>query len=221
MDVPDERGRSNPPFPGSPLGRGLILSAVALLAAIAGALIAVLVVPGARDPVLPSPADQRAAVGGPFRLVDHTGVSVTQADFRGRFLLLAFGFANSPDLAPSQLQLMAAALNQLGRAGDRVALVFVTLDPERDGPAELAAWVVRFHPRLVGLGGPGADIAKMAAAWRVPFRKVPDDAGPGYAIDYPAYIYLMGPDGAYIAHFGPSVAVAELARRLERELSRR
>ena len=221
MVAPHESDRANPPIPGQRLGRGAVFSVVALLAAIAGALIAILVAPGARDRLLPSSAGQLAAVGGPFRLVDHTGANVTQADFRGRFMMLTFGFTNSPDLAPAQLQLMAAALNQLGRAGDRVAPVFVTLDPERDGPAELAVWVARFHPRLVGLGGYAAEVAAMAAAWRVPFHKVADAAGQGYAIDYPAYIYLMGPDGAYIAHFGPSIALADLVRRLETELSRR
>jgi protein SCO1/2 len=205
----------------SRLGRWLIFSAVAALAAILGALVAVLVLPGARDRLLSRAVVQHAAVGGPFRLVDHAGANVTQADFQGRFMLLAFGYTNSPDLAPSQLQLMASALNQLGRRGDAIAPVFVTLDPERDGSAELAVWVARFHPRLVGLGGAWADVAAMAAAWRVPFQKVPDSAGPAYAIDYPAYIYLMGPDGSYIAHFGPSGAVAELVRRLERELSGR
>ena len=221
MGAPNDSRRPNRPPLGSRPGRGLIFSAVALLAAIVGALVAVLVLPGARDRLLPSLAVQVAAIGGPFRLVDHTGRNVTQADFRGRFMLLAFGFTNSPDLTPSQLQLMTAALNRLGRRGDRVAPVFVTLDTERDGPAELAAWVARFHPRLVGLGGPTADVAAMAAAWRVPFQKIPGSAGSGYAIDYPAFIYLMGPDGHYIAHFGPSIAVADLVLRLERELSGR
>lgn len=199
----------------------LRLGAVALLAAALGAMIGLLTVPGARDLLLPKVAAP-ASIGGPFSLVDHTGRTVSHADFRGRFMVLTFGFTMSPDMAPALLQLMGAALDRLGPSADRIVPVFVTLDPERDGQAVLAEWVARFHPRLVGLTGSPEAVAAMAAAWRMPYRKLAEPNAPlGYVLEHAALIYLMGPEGSYVAHYGPSISVQELERGLRRELSGR
>ena len=109
--------------------------------------------PAARERLLPSinvRSMGQALVGGPFTLTDHTGKRVTDRDFRGKFLLVFFGFTNCPDVCPTALQVMAAALDKLGPKAERIVPVLDQVDPERDTPAQLASYVASFHPRLVG-----------------------------------------------------------------------
>lgn len=190
---------------------------VAILAFLVGAGLGLAILPGARDLLRPRSDSRPAAIGGPFELIDHTGRTVTQADFRGRYMLVGFGHIGSNDATPAQLQLMAAALEKLGRRADEIVPVFVTLDPERDSPAELAAWVGRFHPRLVGLGGTKAAVESMARAWKVPLRGT--SMADSDAIGSSALLYLMGPDGSYRAHFGSFMDVKEFVRGLAVELN--
>jgi protein SCO1/2 len=194
----------------------LLLTAIAALSFVLGALVALLVVPGARERLLPAPtSDQTADVGGPFAMLDHRGQRVSERDFRGRLLLMTFSYTRSPDIGPAQLQLMAEVINRLGSRGEAVVPILVTLDPERDGPAELRAYLARFHPRFVGLTGTKEQVAAMARSWHVPFdkRPVPGDTT-AYEIDHPALIYLMGTDGTYIAHFGPGTGIDAVTRQL-------
>jgi cytochrome oxidase Cu insertion factor (SCO1/SenC/PrrC family) len=104
----------------------------------------------------------REPVGGPFALVDHTGRQRTEADFRGKLLLLYFGFTYCPDVCPTDLQSIGLAIDQLGKAGEEVQPLFVTLDPDRDTPQHLANYVPLFHPRLVGLTGDASSIRQAA-----------------------------------------------------------
>jgi cytochrome oxidase Cu insertion factor (SCO1/SenC/PrrC family) len=197
-------------------GSWLLLVAIAGLSFLLGALVALLVLPGARE-ILLSRTDvpDRAAVGGPFTLTDHTGRLVTERDFHGRYLLLTFSYTRSPDVGPAQLQLMAAVLGRLRNRAELVVPVLVTLDPARDTPADLAGYIARFHPRIVGLTGSEDEIAAMARAWHLPFERRPMGAQNGdYEIAHPALIYLMGPDGTYVAHFGPATGVEAMAARI-------
>jgi protein SCO1/2 len=118
----------------------------------------------------PSPA-ARPAVGGPFALVDSEGRAVTDADFRGRFMLVYFGFTYCPDVCPTSLTYIAQALDRLGPDADKVVPVFITVDPERDTPEQLKEYVRHFHPKLVGLTGTPEQIAAAAKAYRVYFAK--------------------------------------------------
>src|SRR6187200_3462404 len=116
-----------------------------------GALAAFALFPAARERLVPSlnvRSVGQALVGGPFTLTDHTGKRVTDQDFRGRILLVFFGFTYCPDVCPSALQVVAAAIDKLGPKGQSVTPVLITIDPERDTPAQLAAYVKSFHPRL-------------------------------------------------------------------------
>lgn len=196
------------------------LVVIAALAFLLGGLVALLALPSVRDKLLPSRISVgQALVGGPFKLTDQTGRRVTEADFRGKYMLVLFGFTYCPDICPSGLQVMSAALTQLGAKADRVVPVFISVDHERDTPAQLAEYVKSFHPRLVGLTGSAEDIAAAAKAYRVYYKKVVDEKSTaGFTYDHSALIYLMGPDGRYVAHFthaaGPDAIAARLAQLL-------
>src|ERR1700742_2450315 len=100
----------------------------------------------------------REPIGGPFALIDQNGARRTDADFRGKFMLVYFGFTYCPDVCPTDLQQMALAVERLGSAGDAVQPIFITIDPERDTPDHLKDYVANFHPRFIGLTGDGAAI---------------------------------------------------------------
>src|SRR5258706_6087346 len=120
------------------------LIGLALAALVAGAAAGLLLIPGAAQRLLPQVqvlSVGKALVGGPFTLTDQTGRRVTEQDFRGRFMLIYFGFTYCPDVCPSALQLMSAALDELGSKGDRIQPLLITVDPERDSPELLAKYV--------------------------------------------------------------------------------
>jgi protein SCO1/2 len=171
-----------------------------------------------------SPGDRvqssgKALVGGPFTLVDPTGKTVTDQDFRGRYMLIFFGFTHCPDICPAELQVMAAALDQLGPKAAKVVPIFITLDPERDTPEAVGAYVKNFGPNIVGLTGSMEAVAAAAKAYRVSFSKFQDQGnGKNYTIDHSALAYLMGTDGEYITHIPYGTSVAQMLDTLNRYL---
>ena len=189
-----------------------------------GGLAAFVMFPAARERLLPSinvRSMGQALVGGPFTLTDHTGKRVTDQDFRGKFLLVFFGFTNCPDVCPTALQVMAAALDKLGPNAARITPVLISVDAAHDTPAVLATYVASFHPRLVGLTGSQAEIDAVAKAYRVYVKKVPDPKSTaGYTIDHSSIIYVMGPDGAYRSHFTHTTSPEVMAERLSGLLQR-
>jgi protein SCO1/2 len=199
--------------------RLLVLMLVGL---VAGACLALLALPQARERVANAfkvGSHGRALIGGPFTLTSHTGQRVTDKDFRGKFMLVFFGFTYCPDVCPSALQVMAAALDKLGPKADRITPVLISIDPERDTPQQLAMYVKSFHPRLVGLTGTPEEIEAVTKAYRVYVKKVPDPKSTaGYTMDHSAIIYVMGPDGEYRTHFAHTTNVDALADRLAKLL---
>jgi len=152
-----------------------------------------------------------ALVGGPFTLSNSAGKPVTEKDFAGKYLLVYFGFTHCPDICPTGLLLIENALDQLGRAGDTVVPLFITLDPERDTAKVVGDYVTHFGDRFVGLTGTAEQIKQVAEAYKVYYRKVEEDSSnAGYMIDHSGYIYLMGPDGKYLAHFPHHISEAAL-----------
>ena len=145
----------------------------------------------------------REPVGGPFMLVDHTGSPRSDADFRGRLMLVYFGFTYCPDLCPTDLQAITQAVDGLGPRGEQIQPIFVTLDPERDTPQHLAEYVPLFHPRLVGLTGEAAAIRAAARAYKVFYEKIATGAGE-YTIDHSGFVYLLDRDGRYLGFFPPN-----------------
>lgn len=161
---------------------------------------------------------QGVTLGGPFTLVDHTGRAVTERDFAGRAVLLYFGYTYCPDVCPTELGTIAAALDAMGPAGERVTPVFVTIDPERDTQAALADYVSRFHPRMVGLTGTAEQIAQAARAYRVYYAKVrPRDLG-DYLMDHSSFIYFVGPDGRVRSLFRPETTPEAIAAAVAAQL---
>lgn len=194
------------------------LSIAAAVGLIAGVGLAVALYNGALT--VPDWVSQRttgqALVGGPFELVDHSGKTVRDSDFRGQYMLIYFGFAHCPDVCPSALQVMSAALDKIGSEAERITPIFISVDPERDTPESLAAYVSAFHPKLVGLTGSPEAVSKAATAYRVFYRKVQDPGSAGdYTVDHSSIIYFMDPDGRFITHFTHGTPVDVMAEKLQ------
>lgn len=208
--------------PSPPRAARLRLAAIAALV-VAIAVLAVAAVfwlrpqptsPVANSGVMRVPAG--AAIGGPFTLVDHTGRAVTEADFAGRFMLIYFGFTHCPDICPTELQIMANAVDSLGGDARQVVPVFITVDPERDTPAHLKDYVAAFHARMVGLTGTPEQIAAVAKAYKIYFSKVEADGG--YQVDHTSFVYLIGPDGVLRTVFRGGTSDKAMAAEIRDQL---
>ncbi len=161
----------------------------------------------------------KALVGGPFKLIDQSGKDVTDRDFRGRHMLVFFGFTHCPDICPAELQVMSAALDQLGDEAHKVVPIFITLDPERDTQAAIADYVKHFGSNFVGLTGSPEAVAAAAKAYRVAYAKVEiQGAADGYTVDHSALVYLMDTDGEYVTHFVYGTSADKMAETLARYL---
>lgn len=152
----------------------------------------------------------REPVGGPFSLLDHKGKRRTDADFRGKLMLVYFGFSFCPDVCPGDLLQIGRAMEQLAQAGDAIQPLFITVDPERDTPKHLAAYVPSFHPRLIGLSGNARAVRQAANAYKVYYQKVMAGGAAGYTIDHSAFIYLMDRDGGYLGFFPPGTTAERM-----------
>lgn len=201
----------------------LKLLVIGLIAALAGVLGALTFVPGAIDSLVPKRGNitvGKALIGGPFELTTHNSERVTDKAYRDRLMIVYFGFTYCPDICPAGLQVITAALDQLGEKAQRVVPLFVTVDPERDTPEQLKTYVGSFHQSLVGLTGNAQDIDKVAKAYRVYYRKVQDQSLSDYTMDHTSFIYLMDGRGEFITHFPHAVLPAKLAERLSAEIGR-
>ena len=190
----------------------------------AAAVVALAVAGGAAwflwSPVTRSLAGGEATVGGPFRLTDQHGATVTQQDFAGRYMLIYFGYTFCPDVCPLSLANMTQALDLLPPDQvEQVVPIFITVDPERDTVAQLAEYAPLFHPRLVALTGSPEAIKVAARAYRVYFAKAGKDGSDDYLMDHSTFIFLMGPDGRYVRHFAHNAAPEEIAAAIEAALA--
>lgn len=187
----------------------LVFAAVVLAIAAAIGSYALLSRPGG------SLATGPALVGGPFTLTDQDGRRVSEKDFLGRHMLVFFGYTYCPDICPTELQVMSAAIDSLGQEADRITPVFVTVDPERDTVEVVKAYVENFSPRLVGLTGTPEEIARIAKAYRVHYAKAGNTASEDYLVDHSSIMYLMGPDGSFVKHFSYTTDALKLAAELK------
>jgi cytochrome oxidase Cu insertion factor (SCO1/SenC/PrrC family) len=160
----------------------------------------------------------REPVGGPFDLIDQAGRRRTDADFRGKLVLLYFGYTHCPDVCPTELQALSLALDMLGPSGASVQPLFITLDPERDTPSHLADYVGAFHPQLIALTGPDAAIRKVALAYKVYFARSVAARDGDYAVDHTGFIYLVGKDGRYLGFLPPGSSPEEIAGAVRERL---
>ena len=156
-----------------------------------------------------------ADVGGAFTLLDAKSQPVTDKDFRGKYMLVFFGFTHCPDICPTTLNLIANAYGKLGAKTEKLTPVFITVDPERDTPKVVGDYVKNFSPKIVGLSGSPEQVKTAIAAYKVYAGKVESEQNSmGYLMDHSAFIYLMGPDGKYVTHFPSTIAEQSLATQL-------
>jgi cytochrome oxidase Cu insertion factor (SCO1/SenC/PrrC family) len=159
-----------------------------------------------------------ANVGGPFVLTDQTGKTRSDKDFRGRYLLVYFGYSFCPDVCPTTLGIVADSFAKLGTRKSKIVPLFITLDPERDTPGALKAYLSSFGPEFVGLTGAPDSIKRAAQEFRVYYTRHSLPNG-GYAIDHTSVLYLMGPDGKFITYYddtslGADALATDLRKRI-------
>ncbi|VAV86706.1 Cytochrome oxidase biogenesis protein Sco1/SenC/PrrC, thiol-disulfide reductase involved in Cu(I) insertion into CoxII Cu(A) center [hydrothermal vent metagenome] len=161
----------------------------------------------------------KALIGGPFSLIDHHGKKVSNEDYRGKYMLIYFGYTFCPDVCPMELQIMATALDQLPKKTlAEITPLFITLDPERDTVEVMAQYAPAFHSKLIGLTGSMEQIKAVKKAYRVygAREKLDEGADPGsYLVSHTSYIYLMDRNGEYVTHFKSRTDPDEMAKRLE------
>lgn len=160
-----------------------------------------------------------SSLGGPFALIDQDGKQRTDTDFAGQYRLMYFGYTFCPDVCPTDVGLIARGLKAFEAAAPkraaRVQPLFITVDPERDDPAAMKAFVTAFHPRLVGLTGPPAAIDAARKAYGIYARKVETSDPENYLVDHFAVVYLFGPKGEPIAFLPHGSTAAEVTAMLE------
>lgn len=169
--------------------------------------------PGTKD------ASGKFLVGGPFSLITSEGKRVTEKDFRGKYMLLAFGYTYCPDICPSELQTIANTLDALGPKADAIVPIFISVDPERDTPEQLGQFVKNFSPRIVGLTGTPEEIAAAAKGYKgTVYRKEPSTSPGAYAITHSTFIYVIDPNGNYVTHFVYGVTAEDMTAKLQKIL---
>lgn len=154
-------------------------------------------------------------LGGAFELMDHHGQSVTDRSYRGQFMLLFFGFTHCRVFCPAALARLSRVVDGLGPLASRLKPLYVTVDPDRDTPEVMKAFLERNYPRFTGLSGARENIEHVKALYKVFAKRAtdPDDAA-GYQMPHTAFTYLIGPDGRYVAHFTDATEENELVERL-------
>lgn len=198
--------------------RLLILAATAFVFGALIAFVALNLTGRAQGPVV-SQVSGTALVGGPFTMTDHTGKRVTEKDFAGKYMLMFFGYTNCPDVCPAELQVVTAAMEILGPKADKVAPLFVSVDPKRDTVQQMASYVSNFDKRIVGLTGSESDLREMAKAYRVYYAEAKDESSTaGYSMDHSSVTYLMGPKGEFLAHFSFGTSPEDMAEGIAKYL---
>jgi len=161
----------------------------------------------------------KAPIGAPFMLTDQSGHRRGLADFRGRLVLLYFGFASCPDVCPTDLLAIANAIRSLGADGETLQPVFVTLDPERDTREVLGAYVASFHPRFVALSGTEEETRSVATSYKVAYEKVRLPGAGTYTIDHTAYVFLLDREGRFVTLFPPCTPAERMAVMVREQLA--
>ena len=160
-----------------------LVSALALLATVLALL------PG------PQQSAPKVPIGGPFRLTSHEGKTFTDEDLKGKPFAVFFGFTHCPEVCPTTLYDLTQDLAALGKDADKMRVAFITVDPAQDTPELMKTYLASFDPRIVGLTGTEEEIAAVAKAYKIYYRKVPTESG--YTMDHTATILLMDSKGEF------------------------
>jgi protein SCO1/2 len=160
----------------------------------------------------------RGSVGGPFTLTDQSGKQRSDSEFRGKLMIVYFGYTYCPDVCPTDLMAITQALDALGPAAEGIQPVFITIDPERDTKV-LADYVSAFHRSLVGLTGSPEEIRSVANLYKAFYAKVQDERNGGYSVEHTGVIYLMGRNGEYLGFMPPQTNPDRLTEVLRKNLA--
>jgi protein SCO1/2 len=168
-----------------------------------------------------APPALESLFSGGFELTDHNGTPRTSQEFRGRFMLIFFGYTYCPTICPTNLQQMAQALELLGDKAKKIVPIFITIDPKRDTPALLKEYMANFGPKFLGLTGTDAQIRAVTKSYRVHRRKViPDTSAPeDYLVDHSRLTLLLGPDGKFRRLFPHNTTGPVMAKRMTKYLT--
>ena len=189
-----------------------------LYALLAGLAAVILIVAVAVIPRLMETTQSPVAIGGPFTLIDTNGKQITDADFRGRLMLIYFGYTYCPDVCPTALGVVGQAYDKLSPEEQKqVVPIFITVDPERDTVDQLSTYLGGFSPALVGLTGTPDQIQTVIKEFKVYARKAEGNS-PNYSVDHSSILFLMGRDGKFVAHFTPESSVQSIADGIRKHL---
>jgi protein SCO1 len=167
------------------------------------------------------PATSAVTIGGPFTLSAPDGSLVTDQTYRGKWLLVYFGYTSCPDSCPTMLVEIAAALKKLGPDAARIQPLFITVDPQRDTPEMMQQYTQSFDPRIIGLTGTPQQIAAVAQEYGAYY--VRHMTGPGaedYVMDHSTYLYVMDPRGKFVRAFHSDTSGDQIAEALRKLLAR-
>ncbi len=161
-------------------------------------------------------------IGGPFELISHTGETVTDANYRGRYMLMYFGFTHCPATCPGTLLQITGILNQLEELdrdqAEKIIPVFISLDPDRDTPEVISEYISHFHKRFEGLTGTIDQLADLTNSYGSYFAYTPIGDGQDYTVDHSSFLYLIGPNGKYVTHFTPNESSDEIVEDIATNL---
>ena len=159
---------------------------------------------------------QDVSIGGDFDLIGKNGKIYNIESFKGKPLLIFFGFASCLDICPYGLTMISSVLDSLDKDSNKINAVFVTLDPERDNYEKVSEFANIFHKEIIGLSGSQEQVDQAALAWRVYKKKVLlEDSDLEYTIDHSAFIYLMDQNGKYYTHFSHNIDAEEILKELK------
>jgi cytochrome oxidase Cu insertion factor (SCO1/SenC/PrrC family) len=158
------------------------------------------------------------AVGGPFALKDQNGVPRRDTDFRGKVMLVYFGYTYCPDACPTTLQAISTTLDLLGDQATKVQPIFISVDPARDTEEQLRAFAANFHPGILYLTGPPVELKKAESEYHVYVAKVPQSGSDDYLIDHSSIIYVMGRDGRFLGQMPTGLPPKVMAATIKRYL---
>jgi len=157
----------------------------------------------------------KAALGGPFTLVEMSGRPVTDKDYLGKYLLIYFGFSRCPDICPSELVKMGDVLDRLGKASEKIQPLYISVDPQRDSLLQLKKYAADFHRRIMFLTGTPDQCFDTAKVYRVYHNKADDVDEDNYLVDHSIVMYFVGPDGQFIDFFTQSTTAADIVKRMK------
>ena len=160
----------------------------------------------------------KAKIGGPFQLKGLNNEIVTNENFKGKWVLLYFGFTNCPDICPDELEKMSKVHSALKESGYNSVPVFVSVDPERDTPEKISSYLKEFHEDFVGLHGNLEEVTKVVKTFKVYFNKGPKDEDGDYIVDHSIICYLLNPEGSFVEYFGQNKTSTEMLTSVKQHI---